>query len=91
MPLYRLLRKTNCFSWTPEAQEALDGLKALLIKALILVPLTEGESLLLYIVATTQVVSATVIVERQEGHALKVQRLVYFISEVLSDTKTCYS
>jgi hypothetical protein len=30
-------------------------------------------------------------VERlEEGHALKVQRPVYFISEVLSDTKTCY-
>jgi hypothetical protein len=30
-------------------------------------------------------------VERQEeGHALKVQRLVYFISEVLSNTKMHY-
>jgi hypothetical protein len=30
-------------------------------------------------------------VERQEeGHALKVQRPVYFISEVLSNTKTRY-
>jgi hypothetical protein len=42
----------------------LNGLKALLTKALILVPPAEGEPLLLYVVATTQVVSATVIVER---------------------------
>jgi hypothetical protein len=67
------------------------GLKALLTKAPILVPLAKGEPLLLYVMATTQVVSATIVVERQEeGHALKVQRLVYFISEVLSDTKMRY-
>jgi hypothetical protein len=65
--------KIDCFTWTPEAQEALDGLKALLTKAPILVPLTEGEPLLLYVAATTQAVSTAVIVERQEeGHDLKV-------------------
>ena len=36
-------------------------------------------------------VSVVVVVERQEeGHALPVQRPVYYISEVLSDTKTRY-
>ena len=66
--------------------------KLLLTKALILVPPTDGESLPLYIAATTQVVSATLVVEwEEEGHALKVQRPVYFISEVLSDSKTRYS
>ena len=56
-----------------------------------LVPLTDGEPLLLYIAATTRVVSATLVVEREEeGHALKVQRPVYFNSEVLSDSKTGY-
>ena len=65
--------------------------KQLLTKASILVPPTEGEPLLLYIVATTQVVSAILVVEREEeGHALKVQHPVYFISEVLSDSKTRY-
>jgi hypothetical protein len=69
----------------------LDELKTLLTKAPILMPPVEGEPLLLYVTATTQVVSAAAVVERQEeGHALKVQRPVYFISEVLSDTKTCY-
>jgi hypothetical protein len=38
LPLYCLLKKTEHFSWTPEAQEALDKLKALLSKAPILVP-----------------------------------------------------
>ena len=41
--------------------------------------------------ATTQVVSAAIVVERQEeGHTLPVQRLVYFISEVLAETKMWY-
>jgi hypothetical protein len=46
---------------------------------------------LIYIAATTQVVSVAIVVEgREEGRALLVQRLVYFISEVLSETKICY-
>jgi hypothetical protein len=62
LPLYRLLKKHERFSWTTEAQDALDKLKA----SLIVVECTE------------------------EGHALPVQRPVYYIREVLSNTKTCY-
>ena len=91
LPLYRLLRKTERFTWTPEAQEALDRLKASLTHAPILTPPADGEPLYLYVAATTQVVSAVVVVERQEeGHALPVQRPVYYISKVLSETKTRY-
>ena len=44
--------------------------------------------MLLYIVATTHVVSTAIVVERnEEGHAYGVQRPVYFISEVLSESK----
>ena len=61
------------------------------MKAPILVPPTDGEPLLLYIVATTQVASVALVVEREEeGHALKVIRPVYFISVVLSNFKICY-
>jgi ribonuclease HI len=46
---------------------------------------------LIYVAATTQVVSAAVVVERrEEGHTLLVQRPIYFISEVLSETKIRY-
>jgi hypothetical protein len=91
LPLYRLLRKAECFTWTPEAEEVLENLKALLTKTPILVPPTAREALLIYVAATTQVVSATIVVERrEEGHALPVQRPVYFISEVLSETKARY-
>ena len=47
--------------------------------------------MLLYIAATTHVVSTTIVVEqKEEGHAYNVQRSVYFISEVLSESKVRY-
>jgi hypothetical protein len=71
LPLYRLLRKAERFTWTPEAEEALGNLKALLTNAPILVPPAAGEALLIYVAATTHVVSAAVVVERrEEGHTL---------------------
>jgi hypothetical protein len=91
LPLYRLLKKSKHFSWTLEAEEALAKLKATLSNSLILVPPTTGEPLLLYVTATTQVVSAVLIVERaEEGHTLLIQRPVYFISKVLLETKVRY-
>jgi hypothetical protein len=91
LPLYRLLKKSEHFSWTLEAEEALARLKAMLSNSPILVPLTPGEPLLLYVTTTTQVVNAVLVVMRAEkGHALLVQRPVYFISEVLLKTKVRY-
>ena len=49
------------------------------------------ETLLIYITATSRVVSTAIVVEREEaGHAYKVQNPVYFISEVLNEPKTRY-
>ena len=59
LPLYRLLKKADRFKWTAEAQEAVDMVKRFLTKPPVLVPPCNGESLLLYISATTQVVSVT--------------------------------
>jgi hypothetical protein len=90
-PLYRLLKKTDQFMWTAEAQEVLDKFKELLTKALVLVLLVKRVLLLLYIMATMKVVNATLVVEQEEaGHTLKVQHPIYFISEVLADSKTHY-
>ena len=50
------------------------------------------ETLLIYIAAPSRVISTAIVVEHEEaGHAYKVQRLVYFISEVLNESKTHYS
>ena len=47
------------------------------------------EPMLLYIAATNRVVSAVIVVERDEGPD-KVQRPVYYLSEVLSQSKQNY-
>lgn len=73
------------------SQEAFKKLKAFLAMVPTLVPPKRGELLLLYITATTQVVSAALIIKwEDDGHPCKIHRLVYFITEVLSDTKVCY-
>src|SRR5438552_16023012 len=91
MPFYKLLKKQSKFRWTPEAQQAFDELKKFLTNPPVLVPPMPKEPLLLYIVATSHVVTTTIVVETQEeGHIQKVQRLVYFISEVLSESKIRY-
>jgi hypothetical protein len=73
LPLYRLLKKHERFSWTVEAQDALDKLKASLAHAPILTPPQDSEPLYLYIAATAQVVSAIIVVERtEEEHTLLV-------------------
>ena len=49
------------------------------------------ETLLIYIAATSRVISQAIVIECEEaGHAYKVQRPVYFISEVLNESKTHY-
>jgi hypothetical protein len=82
LPLYRLLKEHERFSWTAEAQEALDKLKATLAHAPILTPPQGSEPLYLYVAAITQVVSAAIVEERtEEGHALPVQRPVYYAAK----------
>jgi ribonuclease HI len=50
------------------------------------------ETLLLYISATTNVVSTVLVTEREEeGQAYPIQRPVYYVSEVLADAKTHYT
>jgi hypothetical protein len=82
------LKKSGKFKWTDEVNDAFEKLKAYLTSSLVLTPPMKKEDMLLYIAATTMVVSAAVIVEREEeGHVFKVQRPVYYVSEVLSDSK----
>ena len=85
LPLYQLMKKSDKFEWTPEAEVAFVELKALLSTQPVLAAPVSKEPLLLYIAATGQVVSTVLTVEREEeGKTYKVQRPVYYISEVLT-------
>jgi hypothetical protein len=91
LPFFKLLKHQEKFVWTPEADQALAQLKDFLSKPPVLTAPRKGEQLPLYLAATTHVVSTAIVVERQEdGHAYPVQRPVYFVSEVLSESKACY-
>jgi hypothetical protein len=74
-----------------EAERALQDLKQHLQSPPVLTAPLPGEDLLLYIAATTHVVSSAIVVEHnEEGHAFAVQRPMYFVSEVLSESKVRY-
>jgi hypothetical protein len=91
LPFFKLLKHQEKFVWTPEADQAFAQLKYFLSTPLVLTAPRKGEQLLLYLVATTHVVSTAIIVERQvDAHSYPVQRPVYFVSEVLSESKARY-
>ena len=91
LPFFKLLKRQDKFEWTTEAAEAHENLKYHLQSPPILTAPLPGEELLLYIAPTTHVVSTVIVVEcPEEAHAYGVQRLVYFISEVLSESKVRY-
>jgi hypothetical protein len=91
LPFFKLLKHQEKFVWTPEADQALAQLKDFLSKTPVLTAPRKGEQLLLYLAATTHVVSTAIVVERHEdGHAYPVQRPVYFVNEVLSESKARY-
>lgn len=91
LPLYRLLRRTEHDEWMYAATAGLEEIKALLASNPILAALNIGEPILLYIAATHQVVSAVLVVEREEDrHKFPVQKSVYYVSTVLTPCKSRY-
>ena len=66
LPLYRLMKKSDKFEWTPEADAVFAELKTLISTQPVLATPISKEPLLLYIAATGQVVSIVLTVEREE-------------------------
>src|SRR3954464_7579087 len=87
MPLCCLMRKNPTLQWDKEADDALHALKEVLLVAPLLAAPVEKEPMLVYVAASERVVSAVMVVERpEEGKERPVQRPVYYISEVLTDS-----
>ena len=79
------------FVWSKDADKEFAELKRFLTTPPIMTTPKKDETLLIYITATNWVFSTAIVVEQEEvGHAYKVQRPVYFISEVLNESKTHY-
>jgi hypothetical protein len=77
LPFFKLLKKQDKFQWTQEAREAFKDLKNYLTTPPILV--------------ARNVVSTDIVVEQGESDTShKIQYQVYFVSEVLSNSKTQY-
>jgi hypothetical protein len=66
LPFFKLLKKADKFVWDNEAQKAFEALKESLTTLLVMTPPIPKETLLLYISATTNVVSTVLVAEREE-------------------------
>jgi hypothetical protein len=74
LPFFKLLKQADKFVWDDEAQKAFEALKESLTTPPIMTPPIPKETLLLYISATTNVVSTVLVAEREEeGQAYHVQ------------------
>ena len=89
--LYQVMKKTDDFVWSDTANEALEALKKQLVEPPVLAAPIEKEPLTLYVAANNMAVSVAVVVERKEsGKEYPVQRPVYYVSEVLIESKQRY-
>ena len=91
LPFFKLLKASERFYLSEEADTTFKQLKVFLTKPPIMMAPRPDETLLIYIAATSHAVSTSIVVEHEEaGHTYKVQRPVYFISEVLNEPKNRY-
>jgi hypothetical protein len=91
LPIYKLMKKSDEFVWTDEADAALKDLKRVLSTTPVLAAPEDQEPMLLYMAATNRVVSIVMVVEcKEEAQEYGIQRPVYYVSEVLTESKQRY-
>ncbi|XP_066392293.1 uncharacterized protein [Miscanthus floridulus] len=78
LPFFKLLKVSTCFPWSDEVDIAFKQLKLFLTKPPIMMAPQPDETLLIYIAATSRVVSIAITIERKEArHTYK--KLLYAI------------
>ena len=88
--MYQMMKKTNHFVWS-DAADQVEALKKQLAEPPVLAAPIDKEPLLLYVAANTRAISVAIVVEYKEaGKEYPVQRPVYYISEVLIESKQRY-
>ena len=91
IPLYQMLKKMDDFVWSDAADKVFEDLKWQLAEPPVLAALIDKEPLLLYVAANARAVSVAIVMERKEaGKEHPVQRPVYYVSEVLIESKQRY-
>ena len=86
-----MMKKTDHFVWSDATDQASEALKKQLAEPPILAASIDKEPLLLYVAANSRAVSVAIVVERKEScKEYPVQRPVYYISEVLIESKLRY-
>jgi hypothetical protein len=66
LPFFKLMRGSGPFAWTKEAEQALQVMKQYLTSLPVLVAPDPGETLFLYLAATTEVIRMVLVAERFE-------------------------
>jgi hypothetical protein len=66
LPFFKLMRGFGPFAWTEEAEQAFQEMKQYLTSLPVLVAPDPGETLFLYLAATTEVISMVLVAERSE-------------------------
>ena len=86
-----MMKKIDNFVWSDAANAAFEDLKKQLAEPPVLATPINKEPLLLYVAANARAVNVAIVVEQKEaGKEYPVQRPVYYISEVLIESKQRY-
>ncbi|KAL0434118.1 UNVERIFIED_CONTAM: hypothetical protein Slati_2746100, partial [Sesamum latifolium] len=78
LPFFKMLRKAKTFEWDAPCQQTFEEHKSYLVRLLLLVKPSPGDTLYLYLSTTPQAISS-ILIREEEGK----QMPIYYVSKVL--------